>query len=858
MSLPVKFLDGEPLVSRTSPFGTLLRTHRLVAGLSQDELAEKARMSAAGVSALERGIRRTPQRETLTLLANALGLTEKERRAFEAAAKQRNPRSSVADSVFFEGSDSGSQHHNLPLQLSSFIGREHEVREIIALAKAHRLVTITGSGGVGKTRAALAVGDELRDWFNDGVWLVELAPLSDAAAMASTLALTVGIQESPERPLLETLLAHLKNKALLVILDNCDRLVAEAAALAESLLRGCPRLRLLVTSRESLRTAGEQVYRLPSLMCPIPRDAVRLGASQGTDYAAMVLFAERAHAKDGRFALSDENAPIVAEICLRLDGIPLAIELAAARIRVFSVKVLLQKLEQRFRILTVGDRTALPRHQTMRALIDWSYDLLTSSEQHLFDCLSLFAGGCTLTAATAVRAAVGEKKSDTFDILSSLVDKSLVVADVSAPETRYRLLESSRQYASEKLAERGEQISGSHRRAHARAYLEVAQWLEQAWDTTPDRRWSALAEVELENCRAVLEWALGTRGDVLLGQRLAGAMYWIWITFGTIEGRRWLNIGSQFIDDGTPPDVVAKIRLAEGVLALWIGEHQAALTSGTCALTIYRELGNKVEVARAQCLVGRSLVLLRRVSEGEAILLELLEPARARGTRSLIGYLLDSIALARSLSGDIASARRYYAEALVVFEALGAERSTAAVMHDLAQAEFRAGNSEGALRLESDALAAFRALNHTHYVTYALANMVATLESKTAILIKLARYDDARTQALEALDLSRELQLGAFTARTLQHLVAIALLNRQEDASTLHDHHARAGRILGFAEGWLTQLKITQEYNGQQEYEQAVSVLQDTLGIDQTSQLMAIGTTMTERQAIEETLQIVE
>jgi predicted ATPase/DNA-binding XRE family transcriptional regulator len=854
----VNSLDGERLESRTSPFGTLLRTHRLVAGLSQDELAEKARMSVAGISALERGIRRTPQRETLILLTNALGLAGKERHAFETAAKQRNPRAPFAESVFFESDESGSENHNLPLQLSSFIGREHEVQEIAALAKAHRLVTITGSGGVGKTRTALAVGGELLDRLNDGVWLVELAPLSDAAAMASTLALAVGIQESPDRPLLETLLAHLKNKALLIILDNCDRVISEAAALAETLLRGCPRLRLLVTSRESLRTAGEQVYRLPSLMCPTPRDAARLGASQGAGYAAIVLFSERAHAKDGRFALSDENAPVVADICLRLDGIPLAIELAAARIKVFSIQVLLQKLEQRFRILTAGDRTALPRHQTMRALIDWSYDLLTSSEQHLFDCLSLFAGGCTLAAATAVRTAEGEKEPDTFDILSSLVDKSLVVADTSAPETRYRLLESSRQYASEKLVERGEQVSETHRRAHARAYLEVAQWLEQAWDTTPDRRWSALAEVELENCRAVLDWALGTRGDVLLGQRLAGAMYWVWITFGTVEGRRWINIASQFIDDWTPLDAVAKIRLAEGVLALWIGEHQAALISGTSALTIYRELENQVEVARAQCLVGRSLVLLRRVSEGEAILLELLKPARARGTRSLIGYVLDSIALARSLSGDIASARRYYAEALVVFETLGAERSTAAVMHDLAQAEFRAGNSEGALRLESDALGAFRALNHTHYVTYALANMVAALESMTAILMELARYGDARAHALEALDLSRELQLSVFTARTLQHLAAIALLHRQGDASPLNDQHARAARILGFADGWLTQLKIAQEYGGQQEYDQAISIVQDTLGIDQTRQLIAIGTTMTERQAVEEALLFVD
>ncbi len=845
-------LEDERLESGTSPFGTLLRTHRLAAGLSQDELAEKARMSANGISALERGIRRRPQRETLVFLASALGLSDEERLAFDAAAKQPAQRSSTADSVQFDGDEAPPENHNLPLQLSSFIGREHEVSEISGLVRTHRLVTVTGSGGVGKTRTALATGRALLEWLTDGVWLVELAPLTDAAAVTSTLALAVGIQESPNRSLLETLLAHLKNRALLIVLDNCDRVVAEAAALGESLLRGCPRLRLLVTSRESLRIAGEHVYRLPSLTYPSSRDGIRLTASGARHYAALMLFSERAKAKDNRFALTDDNAPVVAEICLRLDGIPLAIELAAARIRLFSVAVLLQKLEQRFRILTEGDRTALPRHQTMRALIDWSYDLLTPCEQHLFDCLSLFAGGCTLAAATTVRAAEGEEASDTFDILSSLVDKSLVVADRSAPETRYRLLESSRQYATEKLAERGEQVSDRHRRAHARAYLEVAQWLEQAWDTTPDRRWSALAEAELENCRAVLEWALGAKRDVLLGQRLAGAMYWVWITFGTVEGRRWITLASSSIDERTPLDLVAKIRLAEGVIALWMGEHQTALTSGMRASTIYRQLENHVEVTRAQCLVGRSLVLLGRASEGEAILTELLEPARARGTRSLIGYVLDSIALARSLNGDIVGARRHYADALAVFEALGAERSTAAVMHDLAQAEFRAGNAEGALHLESDALIAFRKLNHTHFVTYALANMVAALESMTAILITLARYEDARAHALEALELSRELQLGVFTARTLQHLVAIALLRPQGDTSPRHGLYAGAARIFGFVDGRLAQLNASQEISGQQEYDRTMSILQAALGIDQATQLLAIGTTMTERQAIDE------
>jgi predicted ATPase/transcriptional regulator with XRE-family HTH domain len=850
--------DNEKLVSRLSPFGILLRRYRLAAGLSQDELAECARMSTDGISALERGIRRTPQRETVALLAQALKLAGEERQAFEAAAVRTMPRPHVGKSSFTASvllDADAYPNHNLPSQLSSFVGREAEITEIANLATTHRLVTITGSGGVGKTRTALQVGGALLETLNDGVWLIELAPLADASSVAPTLALALGVQESPNRPLPESLVAHLKKKALLLILDNCDHVVAESAALAEGLLRGCRQLRILATSRESLRIPGEYTYRLPSLGVPTAGEAVRLSAARSAEYTAVMLFAERAQARDRRFALTDANAPIVAEICRRLDGIPLAIELAAARVKTLSLKALLEKLQQRFRILTGGDRTALPRHQTMRALIDWSYDLLTPSEQHLFDCLSVFAGGCTLTAATTVCAGEGVEELDVLDLLSSLVDKSLVVADVLGPEPRYRLLESSRQYAREKLAERGKDVIAAHHHSHALAYLEVAEWLERAWDTTPDRAWSALAEVELDNCRAALDWTFGGQGDVVIGQRLASAMYWVWITFACVEGRRWLRMAFELIDERTPTDVVTKVELAEGVIALWIGEYKAALASGTRASIGYRELGDRVGTDRAQCLVGRSLVFLGNIVEGEALLLELLEPARARGNHSLIGYILDSIGLARSQGGDAARARRYYAEALAVFEALGAERSVAAVVHNLAEAEFLAGDAEAAVRLESDALAAFRALNHTHYVSYALVNMTAALVNMAAILVTLARYDEARAHAREALDLSRELQLYVFSARTLQHLAAIAALRHPCDAERAVEEYTRAARLLGFAGARLAALGVSQERTGQAEYERAVAVLRNALGFE-LAQLITSGATMTEHDAIEEALRI--
>jgi predicted ATPase len=374
-----------------STFGALLRHHRIAAGLSQEMLAERARMSVNGISALERGERRSPYRDTVALLTKALNLAPAAKAELEAAAvRPRHPLGRV-DAQAIAG-DRRRDATNLPLARNILIGRETEIAEIVRILRESRLVTVTGTGGVGKTRVAAAVGEALLDDMKAGVWLVELAPLTHGSFVESAIARVLSVQESPDRPLLESLLAYLKQRALLLILDSCEHVIAEAAALADMLLRGCPQLRILGTSREHLRIAGEQTYRLPSLSVPTADEAVGLSAASAATYASITLFAQRAQAIDRAFALSDENTSIVAEICRRLDGIPLAIELAAARINILPVRELATKLDQRFRILTGGDRTALPRQQTMRALIDWSYDLLPATERRLFERLSVFAG----------------------------------------------------------------------------------------------------------------------------------------------------------------------------------------------------------------------------------------------------------------------------------------------------------------------------------------------------------------------------------------------------------------------------------------------------------------------------------
>jgi len=396
-----------------SAFGALLRLHRLGAGLSQEELAERARLSVNGIGALERGDRRYPYRETVVLLAKALALSPAAAAELQAAATRPPQRQAASVRGMVIADERGST--NLPSPSTTLIGRTAEIADLVRSLGDALLVTVTGAGGVGKTRTALAVGEALVGDIEDGVWLVELAPVVRGSFVPSAVARALSVQESPNRPLMETLLAYLKPKALVLILDNCEHVIAEVAALADALLNGCPKLRILATSREPLRITGEQTYRLSSLPVPTARESVGLSAAGAAQYPAVVLFVQRALAVDHRFALSDENASTIGEICRRLDGIPLAIELAAARVNILPVRALCQQLDRRFLLLTRGDRTALPRHQTMRATLDWSHDLLEQRDRTLFRRLGIFVNGFTIEGAFAVGIDDDFNEADVFD-----------------------------------------------------------------------------------------------------------------------------------------------------------------------------------------------------------------------------------------------------------------------------------------------------------------------------------------------------------------------------------------------------------------------------------------------------------
>ncbi len=426
--------------SSSSEFGRLLRDHRRAAGLSQESLALLAGMSVNGISALERGDRRKPQRQTLALLSGALGLDELECETFASAAGR-------------SGSRSLSAVPDLPCALSSFVGREAAVGAIAALVREHRLITLTGPGGIGKTRTALQVATSCAGAVG-AVCFIELAPVGNPSLVVSRVAEALAVTETLDHSLLEAVLGSLKNERVLLILDNCEHVIAEVARVSDALLLNCPHVRILATSRESLRTAGEHRYRLPPLETPTTEETPSLTAVQAGAYAAIGLFIDRAGAIDHHFTLTDENAPVLGQICRRLDGIPLAIELAAERVSLLSIKGLAEKLHDRFSLLRGGGRAAPARQRTMRANIDWSYRLLSPPEQQLFASLAVFAGGCTHAAAASAYRQGDAGEGDVLELLSSLVDKSLVVTDEDAGELRFSLLESFRSYARERLEAR--------------------------------------------------------------------------------------------------------------------------------------------------------------------------------------------------------------------------------------------------------------------------------------------------------------------------------------------------------------------------------------------------------------------
>jgi predicted ATPase len=809
-------------------------------------------MSAEGIGALERGYRQVPYHATVALLAKALALSPVDAAELqEAATRVSRPRRRSAAPV------EDRERHNLPAAPTRYLGREAELAELRALVAAERLVTVTGAGGVGKTRTALEIGSELIEDTTDGVWFVDLASISEGAAPAdapafasmsqeslvvAAIAGVFGLTESSKTPLHETLRAYLARRTITIILDNCEHVIGAAAATAEALLRTCPQVRMVATSREPLRIAGERSYRLPSLHVPSEAASSQLSAEEAAGYAAIELFTQRGQVARPNFRLTAENVPAVAEVCRRLDGIPLAIELAAARLNVLSVHALANRLEARFAILMGGARTSLPRHQTMRALIDWSYELLTPAEQLVFERCSIFAGGFDLAAAAAVHAD-DAAESDVLGLLASLIDKSLVVADLTDVvdrEPRYRLLESMRQYAREKLTARGESELVAQR--HAWFFAARAEQLED------DNLVSAGMDIEeakadLDDWRSALDWSLRARGDVVVGQRIAGALRPLWQRVSFVEGRRWLSAAFELVDERTPSRVRAMLDLGLAAIASNLGERERTIVHGECAVVAFDVLDDPLRAALARQKVAFAFLETGRALQAAPLLNEALSAARTHADARLTALILEMLVHERSKNGDIVSAREYAAEAASLWSAIGLKAYAAQMGYALGLAEFAAGNVERAITLATQALAAIRRDGNVHEHLLKL-----QLISFSAYLIADGRWDQARAAAREALTLQRETQRFA-PPWELQCLAAVAVVSAtatERDPARFRD----AALVVGYVDGRAVALGSPRGYIETQEYDRICTTLRSVLGTAELAMLLKRGSALTHDDAV--------
>jgi predicted ATPase/DNA-binding SARP family transcriptional activator len=495
----------------------------------------------------------------------------------------------------------GIPRHNLPFQISSFIGREKERDDIVNLIANNRLVTLVGAGGIGKTRLSLKTGEELFREYADGVWFVELASLSDPARVPQTIAALFGLIEGSEASPTEKLVRFLRSKTVLLILDNCEHLLDACAQLADALLSSCPNLKILTTSREAIGITGEAQYHVPPLELP---DLQQILEKQ-LDYESIQLFEERGRLVQENFSLSMENAPSIAQICHRLDGIPLAIELAAARVSMYSTDQIAARLDESFNLLTGGSRTALPRQQTLRASIHWSWNLLTDSEKILLRRLSIFAGGWIQDAAKSVCAGNDIEAQQLLDVLTQLVAKSLVVVNQDrGRERRYHLLEMVREYAYEKLVEANEE--DVIRDQHLKYFLKLSEQIEPELVGPQQMEWFARANEEINNLRATLEHA--DRVDVEAGLYISGRLEHFWRSFDSREGTRWLAEFLQKPESKGYPRARAKALYTQGRIFRNFGQDDEAQTATEESLALFRAVGD--QLGEVDSLVSLGLIIM--------------------------------------------------------------------------------------------------------------------------------------------------------------------------------------------------------------------------------------------------------
>jgi non-specific serine/threonine protein kinase len=633
----------------------------MVAHANVGDMAKVAATYDRCVEALREELSVEPSEQTTALFQELRnGATFPGDQSATAAVPETKPSETALSS-----SETGDQQlTNLPIPLTSFIGREEEINEIKRLLMESRLLTLTGAGGSGKTRLAIRVASEVRNIFDDGVWWIELAVLVDPQLVPQAVAKVLSIREAPNQTLSESLTNALHSRRILLVLDCCEHLLDACAQLTEHLLKACPDLKILATSREVLGVAGERVFQVPTLSSPDPN---RVRPSDFLDYDAVYLFVERAATLKPDFGLTNLNAMAIGQLCHGLDGIPLAIELAAARVQVLKVEQIAARLDDRFRLLTGGSRTALPRHQTLRATLDWSYDLLSDCERRMLQRLSVFTGGWSTAAAESVCAGGEIQLDDVLDLLSQLASKSLVMAERKpGEEARYRLLETIREYAGEKLVEAGEETAVRDR--HLDYFVKLAEEAEPQLFRPDQVFWLNRLEADHENLRAAAAWSLKRKAGTS-ALRLVGALSWFWSTRGHYREARELS--SQILSSPMAMERTAARAKALSIAGLvqWVlGGKVDVRPLLEEALDIATEIGDRSIIAWSRVFLGTEISTHGDYQEGLSLIEEGLEECRALGSAGQygVGFALSFLGDGAFYQGDYQRAHEHYEKSVDV------------------------------------------------------------------------------------------------------------------------------------------------------------------------------------------------
>ena len=793
-----------------STFGQLLRQYRLAAGLSQEALAERARVSAQGVSALERGARRHPQRETLALLVSALALSADERAHLEVSAARASRPRAIRSAM--HARDIPSQ---VPPALTSFHGREHDITALMEVVGRQRLVTLTGTGGVGKTRLATETARRIGENFEDGIGFVELGAIGEGHLVVHRTAEALGAPlESPA--LINAVIAFMRPRHMLLIFDTCEHLLDDVAELVATILNQTEHVHILATSRQALGIVGEVVRNVKSL----------------TVESAVQLFETRARAANDAFELTDTNAESVAEICRRVDGIPLALELVAPLVTVISPHEITEFLTERFRLLSAPFGAALSRQKTMRAILDWSFDLLDERQRTLFRRLGAFADGWTLERCRQVCSDAPLSHDDVLEVLTALIAKSLVVVDSTGERQRFRLLESTRAYALERLEASGEMESTMHRMATALA-AEVHR-ARHLWDTMENGAWQKALGAERESIRAAMAWWMSSHACQELGVALLVDIADPGLVFESDEIRRWYDYAADCVDRIANERLRAMLaRCLAHVATLERGRVQTVCELAESAVRAARAAGDPALTGEAMRDLGTALRDADRLDDAEHAFTAAWDFTERHGSLAAKAALLSDWAMRDVSAGALEQARKRLHQCLRI--ARPGSIIHANTLATLAELAFSTGDINAARSFSMSANNGLRALNLRVYLGVGCCNTAAYAMASD----DLAGAHDAVAEALEIL---QETGVPYYVTVALEHCAVLAALSGDIE---------RACSILGYTQRQIEAAGRVREQTESLGHRRAIRLLEERLGNDHLADRFAQETQIDQTRSLE-------